>query len=636
MTKKIGFRLNIAGKPYNEKIKLLFIVNEILIQRNFMSLSDQELTLLKSSLESRFVPHLPPLIDQRKSASEQITKNCSRALSAFVIKHIADLSDKDACKHVTDDFDDKGIDAIYYQASSQTLYLIQSKLKLNEEFSLEEANAFCQGVRKIISQNFDDFNSHIQNRSSEIEQDVDECSHIQLVIAYTGKQISVSAMQAIREMLIDTSHAEERFVENIMEYDGDKLLSVLRQSNSYPRVDATLWLECHRAVESGYTSYFGLVPLKNLVELHNKHGKALYVKNIRTFLGRKTDVNSAIQKTLREQPDHFWYLNNGITALCENIEPKSQRVRDGKKQIKIQGLSIINGAQTIASSATAANEAVDIRDAKVLITLIKSPSESDFGKSVTKARNHQNPVSLFNFSALDEEQERLRRDIANLNIDYLYKDGVSDQSGNSISINEAVYALSCLQQDPRFVVWLKKEPATILDPETENYRSIFPETLTAYRLINAVIVYRKIQNSLNPIIRSTNGAERLCYKHGNLALAYVLMKRLSYEIDMPSVINTEALENKLSYPLDQARNSLWAMVTPIVPPSNAAGPGPLALFKNQTYTIRVMKSTMIDNFSLLSDLVIPIKERMQTATQPYPIDLFNYLSAKAPQIRFDQ
>jgi len=114
------------------------------------------------------------------------------------------------------------------------------------------------------------------------------------------------------------------------------------------------------------------------------------------------------------------------------------------------------------------------------------------------------------------------------------------------------------------------------------------------------------------------------------------MKRLSYEIDKPSVIKTEALENKLSYPLDQARNSLWAFVAPIVPPSNAAGPGPLALFKNQAYTISVMKSTMVDNFSLLSDPVIAIKERLQTPAQPYPIDSFNYLSAKAPQIRFDQ
>jgi hypothetical protein len=599
-----------------------------------MALTDQELTLLKTALDSRFVPHLPALIDQKKSVSERVTKNCSRALSAFVIKHIADLSETDACQYVTDDFDDKGVDAIYYQASSQTLYLIQSKLKLNEEFSLDEANAFCQGVRKIIRQNFDDFNSHIQNRKAEIERDVEGCSNIQLVIAYTGPRISANAKQAIREMLTDISQGEERFVDTIMEYDAEIIKSKLSESNAYPRVDATLWLECQRAVDDGHTSYFGLVALKSLVDLHKQHDKALYVKNIRTFLGRTTDVNSAIQKTLREQPSDFWYLNNGVTALCANIEPKN--MKDGKKKIQIQGISIINGAQTIASSATVANENVDISSAKVLLTLIKSPPESAFGKSVTKARNHQNPVSLFNFSALDEEQERLRRDIANLNIEYLYKDGVSDQSGNSISINEAVYALSCLQQDPRFLVWLKKEPGNILDPETENYRLIFPETLTAFRLINAVIVYRTIQKNLKQNILSTNGTERLCYKHGNLVLTSVLIKRLLKEIDMPSVIRMEVLEEKLSYPFDQARNSLWAYVTPVVPPSNEAGPGPLALFKNQAHTISVMKSTMIDNFGLLNDPVIAIKERRQTENQPYPIELFNYLSAKAPQIRFDQ
>ena len=58
----------------------------------------------------------------------------------------------------------------------------------------------------------------------------------------------------------------------------------------------------------------------DLVDLHEKYGKALYEKNIRTFLGHKTEVNSAIQKTLADQPESFLYLNNGVTALCEIVD----------------------------------------------------------------------------------------------------------------------------------------------------------------------------------------------------------------------------------------------------------------------------------------------------------------------------
>jgi hypothetical protein len=73
------------------------------------------------------------------------------------------------------------------------------------------------------------------------------------------------------------------------------------------------------------TTYFGLANLVDLVALHKKHDKALYEKNIRTFLGHHTEVNSSIQRTLAERPDHFLYFNNGVTVLCQKIEPKGKK-----------------------------------------------------------------------------------------------------------------------------------------------------------------------------------------------------------------------------------------------------------------------------------------------------------------------
>lgn len=43
------------------------------------------------------------------------TKQESRAFSAFALHKILDITPKQASKSVTDDFDDKGIDAIYYE-----------------------------------------------------------------------------------------------------------------------------------------------------------------------------------------------------------------------------------------------------------------------------------------------------------------------------------------------------------------------------------------------------------------------------------------------------------------------------------------------------------------------------------------
>jgi hypothetical protein len=138
--------------------------------------------LLETALESEIVPHLPALLDTSKPPEEQRRKNLSRAFSAFSLKNLVGISPAEAAKAVVDDFDDCGVDAIYFHAPTDTVYIVQSKLKAAEQFSQEEALAFCQGVRKLIKQDFGGFNQHIQMRTTEIEGALDDCSHIQLVV----------------------------------------------------------------------------------------------------------------------------------------------------------------------------------------------------------------------------------------------------------------------------------------------------------------------------------------------------------------------------------------------------------------------------------------------------------------------
>jgi type III restriction enzyme len=65
-------------------------------------------------------------------------------------------------------------------------------------------------------------------------------------------------------------------------------------------------------------------------------------------------------------------------------------------------MSVINGAQTVASCASfvADNPNADISAAVVHVTVIQADQDAEFSKSVTRARNLQNPVSPQNFAAL--------------------------------------------------------------------------------------------------------------------------------------------------------------------------------------------------------------------------------------------
>jgi hypothetical protein len=82
-----------------------------------------------------------------------------------MLRHLLGISEKVASESVIDDFDDVGIDAIYFHGPSQTLYLVQSKFKKGEEFKQDEALAFCQGVRKLLIQDFVGFNRPTLHKS---------------------------------------------------------------------------------------------------------------------------------------------------------------------------------------------------------------------------------------------------------------------------------------------------------------------------------------------------------------------------------------------------------------------------------------------------------------------------------------
>ena len=521
------------------------------------ALSEHHFALLQRNLTDRFLPHLPTLLPNNKPPEEVAKKNLSRAFSAFAIHHLTGTSEIDSAQAVVDDFDDFGMDAIFYYSPTETVYLVQSKLKASEKFSQDEALAFCQGIRKLLQQDFTGFNQHVDRRKQEITNALDDCSAIKLVVAHIGSGISHHAKIAVGELLADDTHGEERLKSPVEDFDAAKVVAGLQSSQAYRRVDGRITIEKCGSVDIPKVTYFGLVQLKDLVALHNLHGKSLYEKNIRTFLGHDTEVNIAIQHTLKEKPEHFVYLNNGVTALCQRIEPKSNP--RGKKRLDFEGLSVVNGAQTIASSAkfAADNPGVDIEGAKVSLTLIRADSDGEFGKSVTRARNHQNQVDASNFVALHEEQERLRRDLAHLGIHYAFKAGAPD--GNELDrfrAEDAAYALALFHPDPRYIMWLKTEPSSLLDTSSKRYEGLFNPQLTAFQLANAVRFTRYVVGRMTTESYGY-GPEKLTYKHGSYAFGWLLAKQVREQRNASRLIDPSNILAQLSAPADTLRQLMW-------------------------------------------------------------------------------
>lgn len=600
-----------------------------------MALEPQYMAILKKVLAERFVPlpTLPPLLDTTKPAAEQQAKQLSRAFSAFVLHKMLDITPQTAAASVVDDFHDKGIDAIYYDAPKETLYLLQTKLKESEQFKQDDALPFCEGVRLLLKQEFAVFNKNVTDRQVEIEEALDACSHIKLVVPYAGDGVSKTASDALKSLLDDEDLDEERLHKQVTYYTSVDIVRDLLAEKSYPPVHTNIALQKYERIESPRSTYYGVARLGDLVALHQIYGKALYERNIRYFLGSsKSDVNKAIKSTLYDAPGDFFYLNNGVTAVCDVIESKS--AKNGIKNFKVRGLSIINGAQTVASAAEFVRQypGKSINDAKVMLTLIKAPADGPFGKRVTKARNHQNPVQSNNFASLDENQERLRQEIAHLGFDYHYRPEVLATGSRAITLDEALRALASQQHDPRYAVWLKTEPARLANPDSSEYQALFTVTLSGAALVNAVLCHRAIRSLIvdYETRAPARSQERLIYRHGVHVITPVMMKRLRKRIGAAVVIDSVAISALLSRPdtLDQLRQQAFSLGQ-----SRLTYEGPLAYFRNQGNVAAFMADLMETHFALTADPAIAPLRNVQAGADAYSRKrLLDYLSSRAPQL----
>ena len=172
-----------------------------------------------------------------------------------------------------------------------------------------------------------------------------------------------------------------------------------------------------------FESYIFLIQPKTVFDLFNRYGFKLFFKNVRNPLPNST-INRLIEQTATENAPYFWYYNNGITAITSHIDT----IGTGAEQVDIEGLQIINGAQTVHALYEAYKKASPTRrrqmDSDIMITfrLIRSASK-DFNLNVTRFNNSQNPMSGRDFHANDEVQLRLQDEFFNTKVWYEKRQG---------------------------------------------------------------------------------------------------------------------------------------------------------------------------------------------------------------------
>ncbi len=236
------------------------------------------------------------------------------------------------------------------------------------------------------------------------------------------------------------------------------------------------------AKEGGdYHAFLTVMPGEVLADIYIEHGSRLLEGNVRTFLGRRGNINRGIASTLSKEPARFFAYNNGIAATAS--EARTQLGPRGSVLLTgLTDLQIVNGAQTTASLAALRREGKlppGMVSVPMKLSVVAPALAEELIPKISKYANTQNPVRASDFfanHAFHQRMEEISRRILAPAVDgsitqtHWYYERARGQHLNDQATLTTAKKEQFLRQNPRTQVITKTDLAKV-----ESCFDLFPD-----------------------------------------------------------------------------------------------------------------------------------------------------------------
>ncbi|CAN5232035.1 AIPR family protein [soil metagenome] len=490
---------------------------------------------IRTKLRAKFESHLD-LSDVNPSSQDAEAQIISRCLAAFAIFTESGCSEKLAAQAVWDGGGDNGIDAAYFDSSDNSVILVQSKFiqKGAGEPSAADVGTFLKGVRDVIEQDDTLFDSKLSIKLGDI------CTHlnnpgtkVSLVTISTGSSsLSAPAQGRIDSMLLELNGSDPDPIVSASNLGLQEVYSRLASDPNLGVVGLEAIILDWAYVSSPYSAYFGIIDGFTLKSWWSKHGKRVVSENIRHALG-STEVNNEIKATAIAEPEKFWYFNNGITLIADEVvKAPANMASKSSGMFQFKGASVVNGAQTISTLARISDDSKLALVRVPIRVVILNGAPANFGGDVTRTNNLQNRVEPRDFVAQDDEQKRLRQEMAIEGIDYQFVR--SDEVASTLAsceLIELTTALACSANDVALAVQVKTGISRFFaDLSKPPYRAIFNPSLSGAVAFNTLKVQREIDAWIEKkkmLVAKKSGPAWGVLIHGNRVLSSAVFTNIA-------------------------------------------------------------------------------------------------------------
>jgi len=488
---------------------------------------------IRSTLEKNFADKIDMSDMCKAKPADQELMILSRSLAAYSLMKTANTDIQTSVDAIVDGYEDNGIDGIFFDKSNNIFYIVFSKWMQQDDKSpkLGDIQKLIKGINDLIDAKFERFNERINRKKDLILSALDDAAvKFSIIICYTGiHKISKPVKDSLDDFLRKGNTPSEFYTLTVL--TQDELHKFVTGGTEGDPINVDVSLFEWGQIREPYISYYGQIEAEIIAGWYDQYGPRILKDNLRKVI-TDSEVNASISQTLLQEPEKFWYYNNGITVLCDDIKKKPIGGSEHASGVfECRNIRVVNGAQTVGSIHSAFVQKPECATkAKAQIRFISLQNcPDDFGTEVTRSTNTQNRIEGRDFVSMDSQQARLKTELwLDLQKQYVYKRGEKIQStSEGCTLIDATIALACAYPDVSLAVKAKGRLGQLWENiEKPPYTSLFSPGLTSLRMWHYIEIMRSVDEELKRIQQSRNGRERMIAVHGNRLILHRVFKNI--------------------------------------------------------------------------------------------------------------
>ncbi len=325
--------------------------------------------------------------------------NDGQRFVAWYLRNIHNLDTIEAKDCITDGAGDKQIDAMYIDNDASMIHIIQGKFYAGETVNAEPLREVLSSwiqikdLQKLQENANEKLRIKINELATALEDDYEICFEL-----ITTSELTESAKVDLHTFQKEISE-DTTFNANLVLVDNETLKFKYDEAlnKNRPYINHEFDIESSKCMEimiGGTKAVIAAIPLKECIKIPGIKDGSLFRKNVRQSLGTSNKVNKGIATTLRKDAEDFFFLHNGITAICSQIN-----LHDGLLSVK--ELNVVNGCQSLSTIYSCSEAVRNANDGYIMFRFyeISNPEKAD---KISTCTNSQSAVKARDLRSNDK------------------------------------------------------------------------------------------------------------------------------------------------------------------------------------------------------------------------------------------